>query len=692
MRRLSMFAAALALLAPVPAWAATAKIQWTDYTNTADSVSKGSALPAQLDKINGWLDDQGKDIVSGSRRQPVCAYQLKLLWFANKYPAETAPGAWIEEANVAIARAEQDASRCDGYIDTKKVDAAISRFRPMYAKYEQANRAKILAAAGSDCERRKSELGALVPLAGMSCEVGDDVAAFRARQVAAAQQALRDLDKAWRSSGRADIADALPRLDGIQDPDEAFSQLRERIQAGVPQRQALWQEKIGGRGSAIDALPAGAKSEWSAQAPPKTPSDFTAWAFWTELAALDAQVAEIRSSGADFERRKNELIATVRGLSARTDDCKALDELCSQRSTGEVCGRNRDIGALREACAAARLDDPSRATMAVLNGVKTARESIAADARWSAATQAFRDDLVAAANRAEKNCATQADILDSMKSAVGAVRNASLGDAARFREARSAITRCDAGLAGDYTLLAEAIGRVEAKGGSCASGLGREREQLEATARAITSRGAGAKKESQLTAGREKLAGAMECHEADWKERFARAKTLLAARSEIAGRAGRWIESVDDARYGAVRARIERAAPGDVPDAFRCDWDRAALATDPDGAIDRWASCEPVGADDLDDVCRLYLVAAVAVAAEDFAGGAWSAARSKFDDVRKQCGETLADGRDGEILDYFSTYAAWKTNAAAVSTQDTKVARLGYDPEFEQRFASGGQP
>ena len=44
MRRcLSSLIASLVLLAPVSAWAATAKIQWTDYTNTADSVSKGSA-------------------------------------------------------------------------------------------------------------------------------------------------------------------------------------------------------------------------------------------------------------------------------------------------------------------------------------------------------------------------------------------------------------------------------------------------------------------------------------------------------------------------------------------------------------------------------------------------------------------------------------------------------------------------
>ena len=417
-----------------------------------------------------------------------------------------------------------------------------------------------------------------------------------------------------------------------------------------------------------------------------------AWKFWSELGALDAQVAEIRSSGADFERRKSELIATVRGLSARTDDCKALEDLCSLRSTGETCSRNREIGALRDACEAARLDDPSRASIAVLNGVKTARESIAADAKWSGATQAFRDDVVAAASRAEKNCATQPDVLNSMKTAVGAARNASLGDATKFRDARTAITRCDAGLAGDYTLLAEALGLVESKGGRCSNGLDRQRGQLEATARAIMSRGAGAKQERQLTEGRETLASAMACYEAGWKESFGQAKSMLETRSSIATRARQWIDDVDDARYGAVRARIERAAPSEVPDSFQCSWDPDALASDPASVIDEWSRCEPAGAGGVDDVCRLLLVAAVAAAAEDFASARWADANGKFDDVRKQCGDTLADGRDGEILDYFSTYAAWKTNAAAVSTQDTKVARLGYDPEFEQRFASGGQP
>ena len=687
-----MFTALLVLFAPASAWAAAKGVTWADYENTADSVGKGSALPAQLEKINGWLSEQGKDIVSGSRRQPVCAYQLKLIWLSNAYGADVQPGDWIVDANQAIARAEQDRAVCDGYVDAKKVAAAIARFRPMFAKYEQANRAKILIAAKNDCERRKKEFDSLVPLAGMSCEVGDDVAAFRAAQIAAAQQALRDLDKAWRTHDRAGIADALPRLDGIDDPEEAFSRLRAQIEASVPQRQELWQQKIGSRKGAIDTLPPDAKSDWSKQAAPKAPSDFSVWKFWSDLGSLDAQVAEIRSSGADYEKRKRELIATVEGLSPRSAECKALEDLCGLRSTGDVCRRTREIGALLDACKSARLDDPSRAGMAALGSVKTAREAIAADGKWTGATKVFRDDLVTAANRAKSNCQAQPDILTAMNQAVGSVGSAALGEVAKFRAAQTAITRCDAGLAGDYTLLAEAIGIVEGKGGPCVSGLPQQRAGLESTATAITSRGAGAKNERQLTDGRAKLASAMECYEADWKERFGAAKAVLGTRSDLAKLARRWIEAVDDTRYGAVRARIDLAAPTNVPDSFQCTWNRDALATDPNAEIDRWTACEPAGADGVHDVCRLLLVAAVAVAAEDFASGEWVAAKTKFDDVRKDCGETLAEGRDREILDYFLTYAAWKTNSAAVSSQDTTVARLGYDPEFEQRFASGGQP
>jgi hypothetical protein len=687
-----MLAFVTVLLAPATAWAATAKIPWIEYANMVKEIEKGSTQPQHLAKIDEWLDDQGKDVKQGTQKQPVCAYQLKLIWFKNRYAAGTEPDAWIEDVQVAIQRTRQDGSRCDGYVDTGLVNEAIARFEPMYARYEQANRAKILTAARDDCERRKREFADLLPLSGMNCEAGDDVEAFRKDQAIAARQALGELRKAWQSQGRTGIADALPRLDGIDDPDEAFSRLRERIDAGVPQRQQLWQERVALRREAIEELPPDAKADWSGQAAPRTPADLKAWSFWGELGKLDAQVAEIRSSGADYERRKSALVAEVRSLSPRTSECRALEELCKQRSLEAVCTRSAEIRSLRATCADARLDDPSRAGLAALDEVKTARQALAADSRWATVTQAFRDDIVAAAGRAQGNCASQTEVLQAMQDAVGRARNASLGDVAAFGAAKSAITRCEAGLAGDYTLLAEAIGRVEDRGGPCANGLRQHRTRLEGTASAITRRGAGARQESQLAEGRVKLVSAMECYESDWSDRFAQAKSALEARSGIATRARQWIDRVDDVRYGAVRARIEQAAPSDVPDAFRCAWDRDGIAVDPGAEIDRWIACEPVGAGGVEDVCRLLLVAAVAAAAEDFAAADWSAAASRFDDVRNQCGESLAGGREGEILDYFSTYAAWKRNAAAVDTQDTKVARLGYDPEFEQRFASGGQP
>ena len=77
----------------MPAWAATAKIPWMEYANMVKEVEKGSTKPEHLAKINDWLDDQGKDVKQGTQKQPVCAYQLKLLWLANKYSADVQPDA-----------------------------------------------------------------------------------------------------------------------------------------------------------------------------------------------------------------------------------------------------------------------------------------------------------------------------------------------------------------------------------------------------------------------------------------------------------------------------------------------------------------------------------------------------------------------------------------------------------------------
>jgi len=660
----------------------------SEYEFIKKQVKSGKTEDADLKQIDEWIR-QGKhgSTIRIPRGAPetMCLYQLKVILLYNRHLRTSGPrGEWLDELKDAVEHSRADRTTCNADIGESDLQAMWTAFDREWGAYQKDVVAQQLQRLREGCQQIKTTYAGRMPLADLSCEVGDDPKAFQASLVDRARQIGSQLQRLWQQYGEGAVAAQTPQPGPDTSPADAFAALASWIERTAQIRKEVWDRKLGDRKRELDALPA---EEREGFGPAPKPGDLAEWAFWERLGNLDTEIGNIAGTGRDLQKRKAELLAQYGSAfpPATQRSCKGLDDLCASSWAARAC-QEPAPRQLRDDCSQARVDAGS-ASAAALGRAVGAAAKLGDSQRWRAAADAIRGYVTSEARRVRKNCENQPELVAKMDSAVGALSGASIEDAQQFGQAVATVRQCEQGAAFRYRRLAEAFSVVEGVDGTCVASLARTRQQIEKAANDIA-RDARAANESVLTAGRDELAQAIACVEKSWSEERDRNRAAIEKERQIAEQAKAWMSSANDPRYATLRSRVESAIPAGNDTDSSCETeggsasDAVRTEDDPVQVVEDWARCAPAAAEAGASGCRLLLVSALACLGEELGQGRWDEAASKLRSVNEECGQSL-NGKDRGVLDYFTAYVASKTGSNPGIPAES-IPRLGYDPRFDR--------